>query len=149
MINLFFSILLLSFLLLGFFNFLIYVRPRYKLYRKSHPEVGRFAAFVYVNPLYLASCKLSHSFAGRSLGQPSHTSKIVSRIARRFSKKTSAETLETSRVHDDAVLDYNSQEEEDCVPQEFEVNISVESRRVPLDRATKDSIEEALQHFGG
>ena len=131
------------------------MRPRYKQYRKTHPEVGRVAAFVYVNPLYIfcRSCRGSlpvapvTSFAGRSLGHS--RSRIVSGIARRFSKKTSSETLEVSRsVHNDAILDYNSQEEGDSEPQEFEVETGVEGRRATLTKSSKESIEEALAHFG-
>mmetsp|Transcript_8493 Transcript_8493/g.18471 ORF Transcript_8493/g.18471 Transcript_8493/m.18471 type:complete len:463 (+) Transcript_8493:246-1634(+) len=53
----------------GFLNYMIYINPRYKQYRKKHPAVGRFVTFFRINPLF-NGCKCCH---GASILKFMHT----------------------------------------------------------------------------
>jgi len=38
----------------GFFNLLVYIRPKYKKHRLQHPEVGCFTTFLRVHPFFIS-----------------------------------------------------------------------------------------------
>ena len=88
-----------------FFNFLIYIRPRYKQHRKRHPEVGKFVTFFQVNPLF-TGCNCWHGVL-RTI-----QSKCVrNRSARQGSLSEGG--ISNNVASSDAIIDYNSQEEEE------------------------------------
>merc|ERR1712087_665353 len=111
----------------GFFNFLIYVKPRYAQHRKEHPEIGRLVAFFRVHPLFV-SCKCRQpghrtpilSYAGGSV------SRLNSRIARGLSGLGGTSTpTEAGRSSAS-----NSQEEGDEVSRDAGVVRTNETRDV-------------------
>mmetsp|Transcript_8492 Transcript_8492/g.18469 ORF Transcript_8492/g.18469 Transcript_8492/m.18469 type:complete len:363 (+) Transcript_8492:2-1090(+) len=112
----------------GFFNFLIYIRPRYNQHRKQYPEVGRFVTFFRVSPLF-AGWKCCHGTsicAGESVGLCG----MVQRIRHRGDASES-DAGRTSSIHI-APIDYNSQEsnhsEQSCA----------EAGQVPPDNASQE-----------
>lgn len=63
---------------LGFFNFIVYFRPRFKQHRQQHPDVGRLATFIEVS-FPLCNCKggtgeFSYSSRGKSKQQTAERS---------------------------------------------------------------------------
>mmetsp|Transcript_8269 Transcript_8269/g.14588 ORF Transcript_8269/g.14588 Transcript_8269/m.14588 type:complete len:411 (-) Transcript_8269:221-1453(-) len=88
----------------GFFNFLIYIRPRYEQHRKRHPEVGKFVTFFRVNPLF-AGCNCCHGVLRTIQSQ---------RVWNRSAREGSLSEGGTSNnvANSDSIIDYNSQEEE-------------------------------------
>lgn len=74
-INARFSFCIIYSILDQFFNFLIYIRPRYDHYRERHPDIGRIATFFRVNPLFgicqcnrCCKCPQQPSYGGTVLG---------------------------------------------------------------------------------
>ena len=89
----------------GFFNLLIYIRPRYKQHRKRHPEVGKLVTFFRVDPIFHWMHNCCHGVL----------SAIQSMIVRNRSAREGnlSEGGISNNVADlDVIIDYNSQEEE-------------------------------------
>mmetsp|Transcript_44926 Transcript_44926/g.66089 ORF Transcript_44926/g.66089 Transcript_44926/m.66089 type:complete len:425 (+) Transcript_44926:111-1385(+) len=94
----------------GLFNFLVYLRPRYRQHRKKHPDVGRFITFVRIHPFVINTKwgeRLTKQKAG-SLVSLIFSNRHSSATERR---KNSQENIIKEPPNENNDDDYKSQEE--------------------------------------
>lgn len=92
----------------GFFNFLIYIRPRYDQHRKQYPEVGRFVTFFRVSPLFAGwkCCHVTPLCTAIYVGLRG----LVQRIRNRGDASESDAVTHSSVNVTPIPIDYNSQD---------------------------------------